>query len=244
LSSSLNLLWLQQLIMTKSVDQVPFGLPILITVILLLLLAGLSILYGSLILIRRNRAEKAREEAWARRRTVVSEPKSNTATTQNDQAPDSNTFGILIVQASDDRAMIGRSFHLTQPITTLGRSPENKIPFPKDSSVSRYHARIEKREMGVFLVEIVSPDQHGHPRQPRFGTFVNQVRIMAEGMILNSGDILRLGKRVEVRYESEQQDSRHTEKTYPAFRNQNETAETQPNSVQNDGLPATREKDY
>jgi pSer/pThr/pTyr-binding forkhead associated (FHA) protein len=242
LSSSLNLLWLQQLIMTKSVDKVPFGLPILIAVILLL--AGLSIVYGSLILIRRNRTEKESEEAWARRRMVVTETQTNTATTQVDQASDPNTFGMLTVQASDDRGMIGRSFLLTQPITTLGRSPENKIPFPKDSPVSRYHARIEKRETGVFLVEIVSPDQHGHPRQPRFGTFVNQVRIMAEGMILNSGDILRLGKRVKVKYESAQQDSKHIEKTYPAFVNQNETADTQPNLGQNDGLPATSEKDY
>jgi pSer/pThr/pTyr-binding forkhead associated (FHA) protein len=230
--------------MTKSVEQVPFALLILIAVILLLLLAGLSILYGSLILIRHNRAEKEREEAWARRRTVVSETQTNTATTQVDQASDPNTFGMLTVQASDDRAMIGRSFPLTQPITTLGRSPENDIPFPKDSPVSRHHARIEKRETGVFLMEIASLDQHGHPSWPRFGTFVNQVKIMAEGMILNSGDILRLGKRVEVRFDSASAVSTGNEKTYPAFGNQNETAKTRLKSVQNGNLPATGETDH
>jgi hypothetical protein len=229
--------------MTKSVDQLPLGLPILITVILLLL-AGLSILYGSLILSRRNRAEKEREEAWARRGTVVSETQTNTATTQVDQASDPNAFGRLTVLASDDRAMIGQSFPLTRPITTLGRSMENDIPFPKDSPVSRHHARIEKRETGVFLVEITCPDQHGHPSQPRFGTFVNQVKILAEGMILNSGDIVQLGKRVEVRFASASPVSAGNEKTYPAFGNQNEAAKTRPKSIQKGDLPATGETDH
>jgi hypothetical protein len=100
--------------MTKSVDQVPFGLPILITVILLLLLAGLSIVYGSLLLIRRNRAEKEREEVWARSRTVVTETQTNTATTQVDKASDPNTFGMLIVQASGLLAKFCNKFETCQ----------------------------------------------------------------------------------------------------------------------------------
>jgi VWFA-related protein len=111
--------------------------------------------------------------------------------------------GMLVVLQSDDPVMIGQRFEITRSSTRLGRKADNDILFPKDSPVSRYHAVIDERNGGLFLSEIFATED-GSPKRPAFGTFVND-RQIEDQVLLQSGDEIRLGKRVRLRFEGKDQ---------------------------------------
>jgi hypothetical protein len=207
----------------------------------LLALAGLLVLLAAILLIRRQRAEKDREEAWERMQTEVHVPETDRDHALDQWEPGGDAFGFLTVLRSDERAKIGLHFELTQPCTTLGRSKDNNIHFPHDSSVSRHHAKIELDRDGAYLSEVISVDG----ARPRFGTYVNQASAMSDPVLLKSGDVIRLGKRLQVKFQSLIHQASSDEKTYVAFASPGaDTGKTtvQPASRRSD-QPVTRDTD-
>jgi pSer/pThr/pTyr-binding forkhead associated (FHA) protein len=105
---------------------------------------------------------------------------------------------MLIVTASDDASMIGHRFEITKSQTTLGRSADNDINFPKDSPVSRHHAQLNERSGGIYLSEMRGADN----KAPTYGTFLNESQLGEDPVLLQTGDEIRLGKRVRLKFES------------------------------------------
>lgn len=74
-------------------------------------------------------------------------------------------------------------YTLTKPSTTIGRQPGNDIVL-NTSMASRYHARIDVANGGVFLVDLESAA----------GTFVNDVQVEPGGSVpLSQGDTISIG---------------------------------------------------
>jgi len=114
----------------------------------------------------------------------------------------SDAYGRLTVLASDDESMVNQHFNIISERTTLGRKADNDIVFLKDSPVSRHHAMIEVRNGGLFLMEMTEQDEKVGEKPPTYGTFVNENKIGREGVALQNGDEIRLGKRVRLRFEA------------------------------------------
>ncbi|HRH45025.1 MAG TPA: FHA domain-containing protein [Pyrinomonadaceae bacterium] len=73
-------------------------------------------------------------------------------------------------------------FEVANPMVTIGRGSDNVISFPDDTNVSRYHARIEQREDGFWLVEQGSSN----------GTTLNGEDFDGE-ILLQDGDTILFG---------------------------------------------------
>jgi len=117
-----------------------------------------------------------------------------------DLIPGRGSPGVLVVENSDDPVMVGYRFEITRPVVTLGRSADNDLVFPQDRAVSRHHARIEERGRSLFLSEVETLDQAGRSRRPTYGTTVNGVPVGPEGVSLQHGDEIVLGKRLRLRF--------------------------------------------
>ena len=111
-----------------------------------------------------------------------------------------DAYGTLSVLNSDDKALIGHQIHIRNSTTTLGRKPDNDIVFAHDKPVSRYHARIEKQDDNLVLLEIMTSDEQGNPKCPTCGTFINDTQIKNGSAVLKDGDIIQLGLRVRLRF--------------------------------------------
>jgi hypothetical protein len=109
-----------------------------------------------------------------------------------------DAFGTLSVLNSDDETRVGHQFHIRKSTTTLGRKPDNDIVFAQDKPVSRYHARIEKQDDHLVLVEIMTSDEQGNPKCPTCGTFINDDQINDGHATLKDGDIIQLGLRTRL----------------------------------------------
>ena len=83
----------------------------------------------------------------------------------------------------------GQSFPLSHAPATIGRAPEQSIPLPADTSISRLHAHITYAEGRHLLSDGGSSN----------GTFVNGSRV-ADARPLSSGDTIVLGD-TALRYE-------------------------------------------
>jgi len=75
-----------------------------------------------------------------------------------------------------------KEFLLEETLITIGRAPDNLIPFSDDSNVSRYHAEIEQREDGLWLIDLGSSN----------GTTLNDEKVETEKP-LNDGDVVVFG---------------------------------------------------
>lgn len=162
-----------------------------------------TILLLALMLARQRRQEKGGSAAA----TVAQTPRAAYREKDADRTMDSweggsEAFGMLTVEASDDASMIGHRFEISASLTTLGRSADNDINFPKDNPVSRRHAEIFERNRRLFIREVEAMDSSGEYRPPKYGTFVNEIPLGAEPVGLKSGDEIRLGKRVRLRFEA------------------------------------------
>lgn len=136
----------------------------------------------------------------------VSVPQKETSRNSDNHRNHSGVLGTLVLLESNDPAMIGQQIEITKPTITLGRKADNDIIFPKDSTVSRHHAVIELRNEGLFLKEITSLDDKGEIQGSSFGTFVNDQKLQ-DSVLLKSGDQIRLGKRVSLRFVTKSDDS-------------------------------------
>ena len=86
----------------------------------------------------------------------------------------------LIICASVDPLQVGRRLELTEGAVTIGRSPESTI-FIESETVSRSHARIERRDRGFFLSDCGSVN----------GTYVQDEPVGQHE--LRSGDLIKVG---------------------------------------------------
>lgn len=188
---------------------------------LLIGLGGLVLITITIIvffIIRNRRREKVRDEAWNKAQSYegISAPVSVDERTYDGWEPSSDALGMLIVTASDDATLIGLQFEITSSTTTLGRSADNDINFPKDSPVSRHHAEIVEKNGGLYLQEILSSDSSGMSKSPTYGTFLNNEPLGGPTR-LESGDVIRLGKRVTLKFESAGEIPGADEPTYDGF---------------------------
>ena len=120
--------------------------------------------------------------------------------------PGSDALGILTIEASDDSSLIGHTFQITTPLVTLGRSADNDLNFPGDKPVSRHHAEIYQISGRLYLRQVETADASGAAKPPTYGTFLNQSAMGSEPALLRTGDVIQLGKRVRLRFESYKQD--------------------------------------
>lgn len=134
--------------------------------------------------------------------TMIDTPPAVLKKAEEGKAASMQILGSLTVEFSDDSSMIGHRFDISRPQTTVGRSADNDINFPKDSPISRRHALIEARVEGLYLSEVQTKDENGELKPPTFGTFINEAPLPAGGAALRNGDIIRLGKRVRLKLET------------------------------------------
>lgn len=169
--------------------------------VLMVILIGL----GAFILVksRKKRSlEKQRDERW--NQMIVNPPTEKDhldEMTMDGFVFNPDALGQLIVMQSDDPAMIGKRFEVLDSPVRLGRAEDNEIRFLKDSPVSRHHAIIENRNGQLVIIEMVSPSGDGTVKSPTFGTYVNETKIL-HPTVLQNGDLIKLGKRVVLRFES------------------------------------------
>ena len=135
-------------------------------------------------------------------------------------------FGSLTVDFSDDPAMIGHRFDITSLMTTLGRSADNDIIFPKDNPVSRHHAEISERRGLLYLMELRQTDASGLSTPPKFGTFINNIQVGLNPVLLKNGDIIGIGKRVKLRFETSRNVSGEDAVTYDGLEALDDTDKT------------------
>ena len=108
----------------------------------------------------------------------------------------------LTVQFSDDPATNGKVIPITKTVTTFGRSAGADIIFEKDPPVSRLHAAIEQKGSTFVFYELNSLASDGKMKRPTYGTFLNDLRkVGLEPVELKTGDVLRLGTRLKLRFE-------------------------------------------
>ena len=193
----------------------------------LIVLAGI-VIFVITITNKRHKREKERDQRW--KETVQGEGGQVSSLgnvglddrTLDSYTPSEGSLGVLIIQQSDDPALIGQRFEISKSVTSLGRKASNDIMFPKDSPVSRQHAVIEERDGQLYLSEVSAADENGQAKNPAFGTFVNDQRIDAPTM-LRDGDEIRLGKRVRIRFISANPTSGDAERTMDQFSDSDKT---------------------
>lgn len=179
----------------------------------------------------RKRRDQQRNKEWEEKVGGVGSPTMEEIPSGSDRTMDSwemspDALAMLTVTSSDDSTMIGQRFEITNRRTTLGRKADNDIIFPKDSPVSRHHALIEEKNGGLFLNEIADIDDAGKTKRPTYGTFVNDNEVGAQAILLQSGDEIRLGKRVKLKFEASNRLRSGEEKTFDGFTGTSDTMET------------------
>ncbi len=100
------------------------------------------------------------------------------------------------------------------PLISIGRVSDNMISLPEDSNISRYHARIEQREDGFWLVELGSSN----------GTAVNGSEVDGE-ILLQDGDTIVLGGTSEIQFNVDDGKAKDSE-TAESPETQSEVTET------------------
>jgi len=186
---------------TKRIDLFVIGIFAVVGLVLLGLLISL------VVLLRRRRDQQQRDQEWARQVGGVGEtPTPRPTRAQMEQTLDAlevgpDALGLFVVLQSDDSSMLGHRFEILHQRTSLGRSAENDIPFPKDSPVSRRHAILEEKNGGLWISEVESEETSGNRKRPTYGTFVNDNPIGTQPVLLKSRDEVRLGKRVRMLFE-------------------------------------------
>lgn len=107
---------------------------------------------------------------------------------------DNVNFAFIEIVHSDDKSLIGMTISLEKSTTMVGRSASNDVILP-DSSVSRFHAKIERSGNSYLLYEV--RDELG--KSPANGTSVNGLLVRGT-YDLKDGDVIHLGKHTELRF--------------------------------------------
>jgi VWFA-related protein len=187
------------------IDNLFSGKNLPISIGVLLGLTAIIIVTIVLISSKKKKETKNRDDQWDKLVGGEVDPKNK----MDDMTFDGfviseNSLGVMMVMQSDDPAMLGQRFEINDETTRLGRAADNEIMFPKDGPVSRHHAIIENRHGQLVLSELVSPTGDGSTKAPTFGTYVNEIKV-TQPVTLKSGDLIRLGKRVVLKFETNSQ---------------------------------------
>lgn len=114
-------------------------------------------------------------------------------------------------------------FEVNHPMVTIGRSADNTVSFPADANVSLYHARIEQREDGFWLIDQDSSN----------GTTLNDEKVDNE-ILLEDGDTILFGGTSQIVVGIEDEDAEDDEDSDDVTSAQ--VAEPQPAAKKNTGL--------
>ncbi len=167
---------------------------------------------------KKRELEKQRDAQW--NQMVVNPPPlkddSSNELTMDGFSLNPDALGVLTVMQSDDPAMIGKRFEIFDNAVRLGRTEDNEIRFAKDAPVSRRHAIIENQNGQLVISEMVAPVGDGTVKSPTFGTFVNDGQVFRP-TVLQNGDLIRLGKRVVMRFESSRPELENDARTIDQF---------------------------
>lgn len=187
----------------QSISWLTLLLPIgLIGTAMVLVIGGVLLIAAGQKRKRKQQEEERREREW-REKVILGGP---VATSSGDEATidglsAADFAGTLVVLQSDNAAMVNQRFEIKKATTVLGRKSDSDIVFPQDKPVSRHHAQIENLNGSLYLSEIISLEADGSRKRPVYGTFINDQQI--EGAVrLKDGDLIRLGKRVVLRFEA------------------------------------------
>ena len=101
------------------------------------------------------------------------------------------TLATLEVIHSDDRSLVGSVYKVNSLPLTLGRAADNNVVFTElDRAVGRHHAVLEEVNGQIAIRDLNS----------RYGTYVNEQRAGLMPVVLNSGDAVRLGSRMTLKF--------------------------------------------
>ncbi|MBQ6519423.1 MAG: VWA domain-containing protein [Anaerolineaceae bacterium] len=108
------------------------------------------------------------------------------------KSPAGNTeLAKLTVTHCEDNSLAGNIYRVNFLPYTLGRSPDNDAVFTQvDRSVGRHHAVLEEQYGQIVIRDLNS----------RFGTYVNEQKTETGPVILKSGDVIRLGSRMTLKF--------------------------------------------
>ena len=110
---------------------------------------------------------------------------------------------IFSILSSDDAGMIGQQLSITHFPSKVGRGSSNDIVISKkDAAVSREHVVIDQRNDHTVILEVFSKDENGNPKLPTYGTYVNQKNIRERVTPLKDGDVIQLGSRFKMSFNS------------------------------------------
>jgi hypothetical protein len=115
--------------------------------------------------------------------------------------PAHKELAMIHVTNSDDTNIIGNRYLMKKNRIIIGRSHNNDIVFYRDRPVSRNHICIEYKNQRFVLTEIFVTI-NGQTKGPTFGTFVNGRQVSGTPIFLNTNDVIVLGKRLKLRFES------------------------------------------
>ena len=107
---------------------------------------------------------------------------NGTATSNCQSAP--NRFSKNSVLLMEPAPLKGQVFELSDELT-VGRAPGCGVPLPDDTFVSQLHARVFRRDGGLFVEDLGSTN----------GTFLNS-KPVSTAVPLRKGDRLQVGKTV------------------------------------------------
>ncbi|MBQ6503668.1 MAG: VWA domain-containing protein [Flexilinea sp.] len=97
----------------------------------------------------------------------------------------------LEVIHSDDQSLVGSIYKVNSLPLTLGRAADNNVVFTElDRAVGRHHAVLEEVNGQIAIRDLNS----------RYGTYVNEQRTGLMPVALSSGDAVRLGSRMTLKF--------------------------------------------
>ena len=191
---------------TGSGEDEPVSFPLIPLTAYILILAGLSlvatgVVIALLLLAKKRRLEEAVDRRWKEtmKGELAVEGFSPAELPELEPfIPSKEALGVLTVLECEDPFLKGQRFEINRPQTTLGRNSGNDLIFPLERAVSRQHAVLEAHQGQIYLRE--AGGGSGHQSPPIHGTFLNDRRIES-AMPLHSGDRIRLGRQLLVRYD-------------------------------------------
>jgi hypothetical protein len=92
--------------------------------------------------------------------------------------------GAIVLKVVAPPEVKGQAWELTD-VLTVGRAAGCHLSFPDDTYISQMHARISKRDDGVFVEDLGSTN----------GTYLNREKVTCE-MPVQRGDQIQIGKTV------------------------------------------------
>jgi hypothetical protein len=185
------------------------GIPLAVATGVVLLLVIITILFSAE---KRRNKKKLLDTEWD---TKVNQEEAGSKDDHRIDSftPSENALGVLFIRQCDNPDMLHRHIEIVKAVTQLGRKADNDIIFANETPVSRYHAKIEANNGQLFLSEVLSEDARtGQTKRPAYGTFVNGNQVQ-ESVILHDGDVIILGKRLQMCFEAIQNAPTDNERT-------------------------------